>query len=1068
MAPLEGSGQASTHTWKRMRLLLLQLSDIHIKSTGDWIFGRSQRIADAVRDLDHEFDLCLIALTGDVAFSGLPEQYLAAEHWIADLRRFVHEALRGRVQVQVVAIPGNHDLDLQSPSPARSTMIESMVRDAAVAADPGASLVCLGPQDAFFAFRERIASVGLTSQDKVYYEYRFDVPTTIEAGLASEDDTAETVLVRCCNTAWVSQNPETPAKLVYPDGLIRTENSDCSDVVVISLLHHPYNWLEPMNGRAVRRALQNVSDVILTGHEHALGVRQQQDEVGGNSLYVEGLALQGHGYPIVSEFHAIVVDTDRGERRVVSYRWRESRYEDERTPASAWAPFTANPLRAGHAFPVSERMRAILSDPGVTLAHPTRGRISLDEIFVYPDLMEVKYESGSRSGRVVPGEQILSSAVSAERLLITGTDDSGKSTLAKRLFLDALDVGLVPILLDGRKVRLRGEERDRRELATVFEDQYDAAGDDFLDLPRERRVVLLDDFAELRSGERPGVEVLDYLCHFAGIVVLFAHDVAQQVLEIAGGASVASGRQPFTHYRLLPVSHVRREEMIGRYVALAGGRNHDGDEHLRVEMRRLLALAIGKYYAPPVPISVVSILQARAFNENLNLSQATHGYYYELLIKRALLSCTSQQELDVRLGYLTELAYAAYKSNVSDGWSETWIMTFHKRFVEERFLNFRFRDAVDTLVEAGILNPTRDGYAFRYKYIYYYFVSRALADRLTTNEGKTEIGELTARLDEQDPANILLFLTHHSKDPAIVDPMLQHADSLFAGVARADLKPDSAPLRGFETALRNAAYQDGPIDESRQRLLAQRDDLEQARESVEIEGLLREERDSDMREVQSFVGRIYVSLRTMQILGQLLKNFPGTLGGDQKERLARAVYGVALRTLGAVQELFRAHPEDYVDMLIEALRAEDGDLSKVDLANAARLTLQEQWFRMALGVTQRTAADVGNPILDPVFEHIENTDPVPVIQLISSAIRLDRAGRFPEQRVQQLAVHFKSNPLALGILRSLVVKHFHLFDVERTTKQRICAMLDIKYLPSAPRSRRRLISGEPRGGGTRP
>jgi hypothetical protein len=219
------------------------------------------------------------------------------------------------------------------------------------------------------------------------------------------------------------------------------------------------------------------------------------------------------------------------------------------------------------------------------------------------------------------------------------------------------------------------------------------------------------------------------------------------------------------------------------------------------------------------------------------------------------------------------------------------------------------------------------------------------------------------------------------------------------------------------------------------------------------------EREAGMAEILAFVSRIYVSFRTMQILGQLLKNFPGTLGGDQKERLARAVYGVALRTLGAVQQLLRASPEEHVQMVMDALREEDADLSVNELADAARRTVQWQWFQMALGVTQRAAADVGHPILDPVFDDIEAADPVAAIRLISSAIQLDRAGRFPEERVRELAAKFRSNPLALGVLRSLVVTHFHLFDVDRDKKQSICALLDIQYKPALPRSRRRLIAG---------
>ena len=33
-------------------------------------------------------------------------------------------------------------------------------------------------------------------------------------------------------------------------------------------MHHPYGWLEPVNARALRAAIETASDVVLTGHEH--------------------------------------------------------------------------------------------------------------------------------------------------------------------------------------------------------------------------------------------------------------------------------------------------------------------------------------------------------------------------------------------------------------------------------------------------------------------------------------------------------------------------------------------------------------------------------------------------------------------------------------------------------------------------------------------------------------------------------------------------------------------------------------------------------------------------------
>jgi hypothetical protein len=53
----------------------------------------------------------------------------------------------------------------------------------------------------------------------------------------------------------------------------------------------------------------------------------------------------------------------------------------------------------------------------------------------------------------------------------------------------------------------------------------------------------------------------------------------------------------------------------------------------------------------------------------------------------------------------------------------------------------------------------------------------------------------------------------------------------------------------------------------------------------------------------------------------------------------------------------------------------------------------------------------------------------------------------PEDELIALNTSLASNPLAKGVLWSLVATHMNLFDVQIAQKQRICAKLGMKYLP---------------------
>src|SRR6185437_13097677 len=177
-------------------------------------------------------------------------------------------------------------------------------------------------------------------------------------------------------------------------------------------------------------------------------------------------------------------------------------------------------------------------------------------------------------------------------------------------------------------------------------------------------------------------------------------------------------------------------------------------------------------------------------------------YYYELLIKRQLIGpATSVQDIDVWLAYLTELAHEVSRRG-SQQWSESWMMDFHARFVAERKLRLGFRNVLDLFVERGVLKADINSYEFGHAYIYYFFAGRALSERLSTPEGRANVVELTNRMQTQDNANILLYLTHHSKDAAVIEPLLAHADSLFEGEKRADLASGKNTLPGLEEALK--------------------------------------------------------------------------------------------------------------------------------------------------------------------------------------------------------------------------------------------------------------------------
>lgn len=74
-----------------------------------------------------------------------------------------------------------------------------------------------------------------------------------------------------------------------------------------------------------------------------------------------------------------------------------------------------------------------------------------------------------------------------------------------------------------------------------------------------------------------------------------------------------------------------------------------------------------------------------------------------------------------------------------------------------------------------------NGYAFRYPYLYYYFVAGYLSSNIHEPSIWTHIRKLTETLTEEYAGDIRLFLADLSKDPSIIDAMITAAGGPLYG-----------------------------------------------------------------------------------------------------------------------------------------------------------------------------------------------------------------------------------------------------------------------------------------------
>ncbi len=65
-----------------MRVCLLHLSDIHFRTNKNPVSERVEQIVRAVLSTDVAYQLCIILITGDIAFSGAETEYSEAASFL--------------------------------------------------------------------------------------------------------------------------------------------------------------------------------------------------------------------------------------------------------------------------------------------------------------------------------------------------------------------------------------------------------------------------------------------------------------------------------------------------------------------------------------------------------------------------------------------------------------------------------------------------------------------------------------------------------------------------------------------------------------------------------------------------------------------------------------------------------------------------------------------------------------------------------------------------------------------------------------------------------------------------
>jgi hypothetical protein len=497
-------------------------------------------------------------------------------------------------------------------------------------------------------------------------------------------------------------------------------------------------------------------------------------------------------------------------------------------------------------------------------------------------------------------------------------------------------------------------------------------------------------------------------------------------------------------YQILPFGQVLRSKLIKKWVLLGQEDIISNQELTRQHdhLKQIIDTVLGRNLVPSYPIFLLIILQRCEDEFPHDIKSSAYGYYYEYLIIQALSRIKKRNEdIDAYYNYITELANLLFE-NKQRGLTRDNLLVFHKWYCEEYKISPDFDETVTNLLKSHILTVYLDCYGFRYPYLYYFFVAKYLANNMTVPNIRDRVRKMCERLYQQEFSNVIIFLTHLSKDPFILEQVLNSARDIFTNEEPQLFDNAIVEINNLLEEIPKIILDTRDVDKEREKVLQAEDEINPPSvEEMESLPQCDYDIDSQIKDPES-IEHFIMSFITIQVLGQILRNYYGSLKGNIKIALGEEAYLIGLRATNRFYKKLIAS-KDYLVKRISNILIEEHIVAK---DRAERISRHIIFFfctiipKIYIGqISQSLSYDKLIDTFDDIIRKHNNIG----FGIIDLAIRMDCHRAFPLNEASSLLKRMGHNILPSTILKDLVVQHLYLFPRSMRERQSICDKLGI-------------------------
>lgn len=889
-----------------MKILFLQLSDIHIKRYEDGIAIQVDKLVDALNSIE-PVDECVIILSGDITQNGLQSEYKVAGSMIGSLLKELKKKKINDNFIHVVLVPGNHDMDLIQNNRTGGEICAAFQNgslDEMVEKD-------LKSLNNFFDFASKSKCYGdnaLVSRKKLVFNgFIIDfalINTAVFSLLGSknEDMGIHYLSEKCI------------------DQLVLKRDGNIGIVV----MHHSTEWFAQKVKEKLRNVLSENYSLVFEGHEHDGFSESRRLNNKSSTIFMQGNSLSGDKNH-TKGFNAIILDTKEMGVKGYSFVWNRDYYKQKEI--------------------LQERLyeksihRLDLKDEFLSQIKYDDTHQLISAYFVFPTLSyTVTNEEELETKKIENMCELKRTVYENDRTIISGDNKAGKSTLAKELLQEIYNdsSGIVPLLLISEDLN---NKKIDRIIEYAFEEQYkeeENSYDKYLQLHPESRILIIDDAGLI---QKPKLDKI--LAHYDDMfskIILFSEDEIN--INIQKLVVDALTEKKVAHMVIKPFLYDKRKELIKKVLAFKKSTECDEKQKEIIDEMNNMISSQARYFKLN-PEFIVNFAGQYSSNLTFNPNENIFNMVYENSIKNKIISKADQQDANNVFNVLTEMAFDMHFAK------KTWATPSDLVTIIERYnADFRRKVKIVTFLDVAIrtrLIVEKDlKYRFKDNNILSYFVAQALNKKSHYDEDyleiKGKIEDLLHNLCFGINSDIVMFMALITSNVKIIGVVLECAYMHFDNIEELNFdKKNIAFLASSDFQVKNSLPNNEEKKEKERQIILYEEELKTS-ELVELVDMY----DYDESDIKTIGNQILKSIKYIEILSKILPVFSHNMKVTQQNQVVMAIYSFPNRFIYQWLEDINNHYDEFIQGLFDEISAirKEKNISELNIESVEKMIEQ--------------------------------------------------------------------------------------------------------------------------------